>query len=117
MKTIRNTDSIRVLGTTFRNIRDVIAHAVKGEPKDGVYVGEDSKLYPCFDSYDYASENRFYWNFVFATSKEELDSKLEKLKNSDVVGMNYNKFTVDLAPMAYWGGDTCYDVEVSEDIK
>jgi len=117
MKTIRNTDLIRVYGVTFENIREVIRYAVKAEPKDGVYVGEDSKLYPCFDSYDYASENRFYWNFVFATSKEELEKKLALLKNSDVVGTNYNKFTADLAPMAYWGGDTCYDVEVSEDIK
>ena len=117
MKTISNTGPIRVYGVTFENIREVIRHAVKEEPKNGVYVGEDSKLYPCFDSYDYASENRFYWNFVFATSKEELEKKLALLKKSDDVGMNYNKFTADLAPMAYWGGDTCYDVEVSEDIK
>ena len=39
------------------------------------YVGKDAKLYPCFDSEDYTSEDRFFWNIVFARTKEELKRK------------------------------------------
>ena len=79
MKTIKNTDKIRVFGVTFKDIHEAISYALKGEPKEGVYVGVISERYPCFDSHDYAYENRRYWNIIFAKSEEDLNSKLEKL--------------------------------------
>ena len=39
---------------------EAISYALKGEPKEGVYVGVISERYPCFDSHDYAYENRRY---------------------------------------------------------
>ena len=54
MKTIRNTDKIRVLGVTFKDIHEAITYAQEGKPKKGVYVGVISERYPCFDSHDYA---------------------------------------------------------------
>ena len=81
MKTIKNTNSFYVLGVKFENIQEGILYAIKGWAKNGVYVGKDAKLYPCFDSEDYASEDRFFWNIVFARSKEELDRKLVELKS------------------------------------
>ena len=83
-------------------------------PKCGVYVGEDSRLYPCFDSSDYAYENRRYMNLVFAKKQEELDVKMAKLKNMEQIGANYSKLTAELHPMAYWGGDTNHDVFLTE---
>ena len=50
MKTIKNTNSFYVLGVKFENIQEGILYAIKGWAKNGVYVGKDAKLYPCFDS-------------------------------------------------------------------
>ena len=59
MKKYKNNETIKVLGASFNGVKEMIEHARKRIPKDGVYVGEDSQLYPCFDSEDYMSENRY----------------------------------------------------------
>ena len=116
MKTIKNTDSFIVLGVKFVNVTEAILYAIKRWDKDGIYVGKDVKPYPCFDSEDYASEDRFFWNIVFARSKEELNRKLIELKSVSPQ-TNYNKFSEGLAPMIYWAGDdSFYDVMVTDDI-
>lgn len=96
-------------------MQEAIAYAIEGLTKNGVYVGKDTELYPCFDSEDYASEDRYFWNIVFASSKEELNIKLAELKSISPQ-TNYNKFSETLAPMIYWGGDNIYDVIATEDI-
>lgn len=116
MKTIKNTNSFYVLGVKFESIQEAIEYAIKGGAKDGVYVGKNAERYPCFDSEDYASEDRFFWNIVFASSKEELNRKLVELKSVSTQ-TNYNKFSETLAPMIYWGGDNIYDVITTEDIE
>ena len=55
MKRLKNNETIEVLGASFNGVKDMIEHARMRMPKDGVYVGEDSQLYPCFDSEDYMS--------------------------------------------------------------
>ncbi len=116
MKTIKSTQPFYVLGVKFENVPEAILYAIKGWAKNGVYVGKDVELYPCFDSEDYASENRFFWNLVFARSKEELDRKLVELKSVSPQTI-YNKFSETLAPMIYWGGDSVYDVIATEVIE
>ena len=116
MKTIKNTNSFYVLGVKFENIQEAIFYAVKEMTKNGIYVGKDAERYPCFDSEDYASEDRFFWNIVFARSKEELNRKLVELKSVSPQ-TNYNKFSEALAPMVYWEGDSIYDVIATEDIE
>jgi hypothetical protein len=103
---------IRIYGVTFNGFSDIKKFALTGKPKDGVYVGEDSERYPCFDSSDYEYENRFYWNFVFARSQEELDQKLRRLRSMGHGG-NYRKFTDGLSPMIYFQGDSHYPLEVT----
>ena len=93
MKTIDRNGKIAVLGATFKGINDVIKHAVSGKAKDGVYVGEDSMAYPCFDDEDYANENRRFWNFVFADNKEDMQQRLAALKKARVTKANYNKLS------------------------
>lgn len=100
-----NNETIEVLGASFDGVKDMIEHARKGMPKDGVYVGEDSQPYPCFDSEDYLYEDRYYTNLVFAKSREELKRKLGILKRMNQQKCNYNKLTSELHPMAYWEGD------------
>ncbi len=116
MKKIDNTARLKVFGVEFENIDEAIRFGVRKEAKDGVYVGVDRKGYPCFDSEDYASENRSFWNVVFAKSMEELEEKMIKLRRISPRD-NYNKFSEALVPMAYWGGDSCYKVEVTDDIE
>ncbi len=41
----------------------------------GLYVFEYFRRYPCFDSYDYASENRYYQLFIISDSLEEAQKK------------------------------------------
>ena len=113
MKRLKNNETIEVLGALFNGVKDMIEHARKRLSKDGVYVGEDSHLYPCFDSEDYMCENRYFTNLVFAHSLEEIDMKLSILKQMERHG-NYNKLTCELHPMAYWQGDTHHDVLLTE---
>ena len=113
MKKYKNNETIEVLGASFNGVKDMIVHARKRIPKDGVYVGEDSQRYPCFDSEDYMYENRYFTNLVFAKSIEEIDEKLRILNQVERYS-NYNKLTAELHPMAYWQGDTCHDVLLTE---
>ena len=113
MKRLKNNETIEVLGASFNGVKDMIEHARMRMPKDGVYVGEDSQLYPCFDSEDYMCENRYFTNLVFAKSIEEIDEKLRILKQVERYG-NYNKLNSELHPMAYWQGDSHHDVLLTE---
>lgn len=114
MKRFKNNERIVVLGAIFNGVEDIMLHERNGEPKNGVYVGADCKCYPCFDSSDWLYENRRYWNFVFAESKEELAGKLALLNKSGLRDCNYNKLTEKLHPMAYWEGDTMHDLFLTE---
>ena len=58
MNQLKNNETIEALEASFNGLKDMIEHARKRIPKDGVYVGEDSQLNPCFDSENYMSENR-----------------------------------------------------------
>ncbi len=104
---------IEVYGVCFNGIAEIMEFAHKGEPKEGVFVGEDAKIYPCFDSYDYATENRFYRNFVFAKSREEVETKLTTLKKATRYS-NYCKLSDELAPMVYWQGDSHHPMQITE---
>lgn len=115
MKEFSYNEKIQICGATFSSVHDIIHCAVQHKAKDGVYVGEDSEGYPCFDSEDYASENRRYWNFVFAKSEKELEEKLAKLKALPIVGGNYRKMSEKLHPMAYWEGDTHHKVIITQE--
>ena len=83
MACVRYNSPIRVYGVEFEDIYEVIRYSGSGKAKEGVYVDDDSQRYPCFDYEDYASENRYYWNFVFAKSKKELEKKMEALRKMD----------------------------------
>lgn len=114
MKQYKNNELITISGVTFHGVEDILAHARSGEPKQGLFVADDSKGYPCFDSYDYATENRRFHNFIFAFQKDELEERLQKLKRMSQLRYNYNKLTPELHPMAYWEGDVHHNVLVTE---
>lgn len=113
IKKINNNRDIIVYDVTFQGFSDLKKYALSGNSKDGIYVGEDSKSYPCFDSSDYAFENRRYWNFVFARNKKELEDKLYLLKRFKT-NVNYNKLNCGIYPIVYFGGDNNMLIEVKE---
>lgn len=117
MKTFKYNENFSVCGVTFANIDELLKYVNSGEAKDGIYVGADSKAYPCFDSSDYAYEDRRYWNFVFAMSKADLKKKMALLKAAKPTGADYCKLTAELHPMAYWQGDTYHPIILSEEEK
>lgn len=112
MKSIASNSKIQVFSATFNGVHDIIEHGLKDFPKEGVYVGVDHERYPCFDEEDYAYEKRFYWNFVFAESREEMERKLQQLRLMKPMGRNYRKLCQELHPMAYWEGDMQHPVKL-----
>ena len=104
---------ITVFGVSFCGVDEIRIYARENKPKEGVFVGEDSQGYPCFDSSDYAYENRRFWNFIFARTQVELKDKLDALKDVQS-GCNYRKLACDVCPMIYWEGDTDSPMEIGE---
>ena len=92
---------IKVYGVCFSGVSELKKVALSGNPKNAVYVGVQMERYPCFDSFDYAYENRYYTHFVFARSKEELELKLDVLNNPEKY-KGIDKRRTILAPMVYW---------------
>lgn len=110
MKKIKITEQIHVLGTTFKGIYE-IEHYLRNEiPKDDVYVGQFVKHHLWFDECDYLSDNYWHCSFVFAKSKDEVENKLEKLREYE-----FPELREELAPMIYWD-DEYDDMEVTDDI-
>lgn len=126
IKEISGHESFEVMGFTFRNIQEVedavsiisryhISWNGKRdiwtvEPKkaiSGIYIGMIYEPYPCFDSYDYACENRSYWNFFFS-DKPFTIQYMNRLSELPIKG-NYKYIHEDMpewaTPALYWGGD------------
>jgi len=93
---------IRYNDVVYHGLKEVIAAA-----KDRK-IGLDEMKYPCFDSYDYDNENRYYQNYYFGRNIDELDRKRDELK-SVKPATNYCKLTHDtplsLLPVLYYCGD------------
>ena len=70
------------------------------------YIIERSQRFPCFDSSDYAYENRYFWNFLICQSKLEADKKAKSMEQLEVVNGNFrlvNKnLSADMRPMVYY---------------
>ena len=114
MKIVSNDSMIKIYGVDFYGVDELLKYATNKESKEGVYVELDSEHYPCFDSSDYAYEDRYYYNFVFGRSKEEVIKKMKKLVCLRPRDGIYRKLTQELAPMIYWRGDRFYPLEIME---
>jgi hypothetical protein len=70
------------------------------------YIIERSQRFPCFDSSDYAYENRYFWNFLISRSKQEADKKAKSMEQLEIVGGNFRLVTenlpADMRPMVYY---------------
>ena len=71
-------DTFRYAGRVFHGLEELKKHSIYFYNKDGrmedrPYVVLVDKLYPCFDSEDYANENRYYQNYYFTTDREKAE--------------------------------------------
>ena len=60
-------------GRRYRGLKELKSasigwHNIDKQTWESPYVVEVSKRYPCFDSYDYADENRYYQTFYLTDS-------------------------------------------------
>lgn len=94
-------------GYIYHGLNEINRAQRDGSGKSG-FVGKIEERYPVFDSEDYANENRYFSNYIFATSADELRAKTDAVKrlNGD---MNFCKLTEDtplhLLPMIYYKGE------------
>lgn len=69
------------------------------------YIIDRSQRFPCFDSEDYATERRFYRNFLICHSKQEADKKIKDMKllqaSNNFCLLNKN-LPADMRPMVYY---------------
>lgn len=120
IREISKTSKVEILGHIFNGLAD-IKKAVESycrigrdswntEPKsqaDGIHVICVYEPYPCFDSEDYANEDRDFSNYFFSTkpfTKQQIArlSKLPGRCNAQIVDEKMPEWAV---PSVYYGGE------------
>ena len=76
--TIETKTSFRYAGKVFHGLEDLKKTSCYFYNKEKLengspYVVLVDKLYPCFDSEDYANEDRFYQNYYLTTDREKAE--------------------------------------------
>lgn len=95
--------TLHIMGQTFHGIDNIISQKQKG-----IVILERFKLFPCFDSYDYASENRFYHNFLFCKDNADAENKRKDfeaipLGYGCLIGRDYPEY---LRPLVYYADES-----------
>jgi hypothetical protein len=115
--TISCDEDITMMGHTFHGIRDIKRYAREQTDASVPYILERYKLFPCFDDFDYASENRYFNNYLFCASKAEADEKKEAFESCPVSSCNFclvgEKMPDNLFPMLYYE-DECRRMKLAE---
>jgi hypothetical protein len=70
------------------------------------------QLYPCFDSSDWLYENRYYRYVFHCRDRDELDMKLQHLKDISTLGTGAQR-DPKLIPNLFYGEDTLF-FEIAE---
>ncbi len=94
---------LHIMGHTFQGIEEVMSW--KGEKP---VILERSKLFPCFDSYDYANENRFYRHFLFCKDNADAD---DKRKDFEAIPRGYGclidrRYPEYLRPLVFYADES-----------
>ena len=116
------TDDVEILEHVFHGLQDIKEHvemslyrdysrgkANERDPKKTceIHVGEMWMPYPCFDSEDFANEDRNYQNFVFRRRPiiQEDMRKLSELPSGSNECRIHKNMPSDMLPMVYYVGD------------
>lgn len=112
-------EDFQVFDHTLHGLNDILAYNEisigakhtsasyeKPEKRGEVHVGQLWERYPCFDLSDYASENRFYQNYIIR-KKSITESELLQFKELPSFGdcrkIN-ERIALDMLPMVYYVG-------------
>lgn len=120
IREVSKNSKIEILGHVFNGLSD-IKRAVESycrierelwdsdpkSPVKGVHVICIYERYPCFDSYDYANENRNFCNYFFSTepfTKQQIGrlAKLPRRSNAQIVNGDMPEWAV---PAVYYRGE------------
>lgn len=92
-------------------------HREKPEkPIKGLYIAEIYERYPCFDSDDYANENRYFQNFFISRTPFSDDRIMEYMKNKATtnVCMVRDDLSLQSLPAVYYVGEGNYMLAANE---
>lgn len=113
-------DKLEIGGHTFNGLDEIVKlteisitgclHPCVTKKKvdgDGVHVGQVYQRYPCFDSSDYAYENRYYQNYIV---REKVITEMEMHKLNDIRSAGNGKriheqTPEEMLPMVYYEGE------------
>lgn len=120
IREVDKTSNVEILGHVFNGLNDIKRAVeaycrVDGEPWEtepkspisGIHVVCIYEPYPCFDSEDYANENRDFSNYFFQTepfTKQQIErlAKLPGRCNAQMVNENMPEW---VAPAVYFRGE------------
>ncbi len=97
--------TISIGGVVFKGIEALMDYWRNQKDNSQPYIIDRSRLFPCFDAEDYATERRFYRNFLICHSKQEADKKaqsMEQLHGSYNFCLVNNNLPEDMRPMGYF---------------
>ena len=97
--------TLSICGVVFEGIDAIKDYWLSQTDSSQPYIIERSKRFPCFDSEDYATEWRFYRNFLICHSKQEADKKakdMEQLRESSNFCLVNKNLPADMRPMVYY---------------
>jgi len=97
--------TLSIGGVVFEGIEALMDYWRNQTDDSQPYIIDRSRLFPCFDAEDYATERRFYRNFLICHSKQEADKKaknMEQLRGRSNFCLVNNDLPADLRPMVYY---------------
>ena len=106
LRQIPSECTLSVLGVVFEGIDAIKDYWRNQTDSSQPYIIERSQRFPCFDSSDYAYENRYFWNFLICHSKQEADKKAKSMEQLEVVKGNFRlineNLSADMRPLLYF---------------
>ncbi len=97
--------TLSVSGVVFKGVDAILDYVRTQTDSARPYIIERSQRFPCFDSSDYAYENRYYRNFLICQSKQEADIKvvyMKQLKEESNFRLANKSLPANMRPMVYF---------------
>ena len=97
--------TLSILGQVFEGVEGLKDYVKEQTDSSTPYILDRCRLFPCFDAEDYATEYRFYRNFLICKDKQEADNKvmqMEKLPHFCDFCLVSNELADEMRPMIYY---------------
>ena len=107
LQTIRlmDTCTLSVAGEVFEGIEGLMDYLCSQNENSRPYILNRSERFPCFDAEDYATEHRFYRNFLICKDKHEAAKRAKQLESLPS-GTNFclvnDELPKEMRPMVYY---------------